>query len=577
MLPAYKLVVVNLVLSALLAIGLITYRYIFSKRKINPFYLLILISMLPIISIFRMGTYESGDFSINVYKSMSFFNSLSEGNIIPRWAGELNATYGYPLFIFTYPLPFYIVSFFHFFGFSFILSLKLLIAISFITSGIFMYLWVKEELGKLPAIVASIFYLYSPYHLVDTHFRISIGEIVSFAILPLSLFSIKKFIKYPKLKWFLLIVSSFFLLFLCNPAISLVAIVIIVIYATFAWKENKANIVALRNCFFAIMLSLFLSAFYWIPVIAESKYTHQNLYVKEISFVQIQNLLYSPWKFGLLFQGPKGELSFAVGYLQLIVIALCMLFLYKNFFTNQEKAKAVLYLSLVFIFCFFMLPQSKFIWDNVSILRNFQFTYRLLLFVSLFTALLAGIVARKINKKLLLILCVAAILQTILNWGNRGTIPSINDDTLKSNLSYSTYEGEGFHPATPKWVDYKNPWKKIVPEEHLEILQGDASVKELRRTSTKHEYEIKINHPSFFKENTLYFPNWTATANDKNISIKYDDQKYPGIITFKLDKGLYHVNVIFNDTPIRIVSKFISVTTFGMLLALLFLKKIKII
>src|SRR6185503_6670395 len=117
------------------------------KKKINLFILLIFLSILPIISIFRVGAYESGDFNIHVYRAMDYYISLKEGIIIPAWAGNLNATYGYPLFVFAQPLQYIIIVFFHVLGFSFITSAKLLLALSFVSSGILMYIWAKDEFG----------------------------------------------------------------------------------------------------------------------------------------------------------------------------------------------------------------------------------------------------------------------------------------------------------------------------------------------------------------------------------------------------------------------------------------------
>ena len=109
MLDPYRMVIVNLVASAVLLIGLIAYRYVYPRKKINLFAVLLLISLLPIISLLRKGAYESGDFNFNIYKSMSLLTALKDGQLLPGWAGELNSVYGYPLFIFTYPLPYYTI------------------------------------------------------------------------------------------------------------------------------------------------------------------------------------------------------------------------------------------------------------------------------------------------------------------------------------------------------------------------------------------------------------------------------------------------------------------------------------
>ncbi len=280
MLDPYRMVFINSIALLFLLCSLIISIYISPKKKVNLLYLLLALSLLPLISLLRAGTYESGDLSINVYKSISFYKNLTEGNILPQWGDLLNAGFGYPVFIFIYPLPYYIISFFHFLGFSFISSVKLLIAGSFICSGIAMYAWTKEDVGKIPAFVSSIFYLYAPYHLVDTHFRISIGEIISFALLPFLLFCTKKLLTHNGLIWLAITSVGFSLFILSNQAIALAGSPFILLYSYFTWRQDKKRkILQIRNVFLAFGFGLLLSAFYWLPAVAESSYTHQSRYV----------------------------------------------------------------------------------------------------------------------------------------------------------------------------------------------------------------------------------------------------------------------------------------------------------
>ena len=193
MIDPYKMVFVNVIASSLVLLGIITYRFVYPKKKINLFIFLLFISILPIISIFRAGDYESGDFNIHIYRIMAFYDSLLEGNFMPSWAGELNATYGNPLFIFNYSLPYYIISFFHFIGITFISSMKIYLGLTLYLSGIFMYLWVRELTGnKLAAFTSAIFYIFSPYHLIDVHFRATLGESTIIMLAPIQLYFLTK-------------------------------------------------------------------------------------------------------------------------------------------------------------------------------------------------------------------------------------------------------------------------------------------------------------------------------------------------------------------------------------------------
>ena len=144
MIDPYRMVLVNLISLILLLFGILAFKFLHPKRPINLFVLLILISLLPIISILRQGAYESGDFNIHIYRIIAFFDSLKEGILIPSWAAQLNATYGNPLFLFNYSLPYYAISFFHFIGIDFINSTKLYLGMVFYFSGITIYITVKE-------------------------------------------------------------------------------------------------------------------------------------------------------------------------------------------------------------------------------------------------------------------------------------------------------------------------------------------------------------------------------------------------------------------------------------------------
>src|SRR5947207_1977926 len=116
-----------------------------TKGQVKYLPLLLIISLLPLVSMLRNGTYESGSLSEYVKFSFSFFESLKDGNIIPRWDAYRCGGYGCPQFEYMYILPYYIVSFFHFLGLSFIVSLKLLLSLSYIFSGIGIYLFVKKD------------------------------------------------------------------------------------------------------------------------------------------------------------------------------------------------------------------------------------------------------------------------------------------------------------------------------------------------------------------------------------------------------------------------------------------------
>jgi len=169
------------------------------KKKAFLLPLLILISLFPLKDLLLPGAYQSHDIIEHAARLASFYESLSQNNPIPRWAGNLNYTYGHPVIMFLYPLTNYLGSFLHFLGFSIINSIKILFGLSYIASGVFMYLWIKRLWGqKSWFLFAAIFYLFAPYRFVDLYVRAALGEHLAFVFIPLVCFLLTELIKKSK-------------------------------------------------------------------------------------------------------------------------------------------------------------------------------------------------------------------------------------------------------------------------------------------------------------------------------------------------------------------------------------------
>src|SRR3989338_800672 len=202
--------------------------------------LLILISVIYLFDLFHPGLPLTHDAQDHIARIANFYQNLSEGNIIPRWAGNLNWGYGHPILEFLYPLPSYFASLFHFFGFTLVDSVKLVFGISFILSAITMYIFIKELLNdQKTALFASILYVIAPYRFVDLYVRGAIGEHVAFIFPPLVIFFLLKLSKRYSLWHLIGGAISFAGLNLSHNAISLMFIPIFVLYAVFLILQSK--------------------------------------------------------------------------------------------------------------------------------------------------------------------------------------------------------------------------------------------------------------------------------------------------------------------------------------------------
>ena len=561
MLDPYKMVFINIILSLIVLIGIIIYRFIYPKKKINLLVLLIIISLLPLFSMLRAGTYQSGDLSAHVLWTMSFSKILLTEHIIPKWTPEFYAGFGDPYFSFAYFLPYLLGSIFHFIGFSFLASLKLLMGISFILSGVFMYIFVKDDLGEKAAFTAGIFYLFAPFHLVNMHFQVTIAMTLSYMFLPINLFLTKKIILNPKSKWLISFSISETLFILSHQVTSLIFLPINILYALYLVKDKNQRVNKLLKFFTSLFFGLLLSAFYWLPILIESKYTQGALGKHDILFPSVIDLIFSPWRYGLLFQGPVGELSYIIGYTQIFVIILSLYLFFKKRFDKKTKNLFLFFIFITTILLFFILPISKPLWYTLPLLKSIQFSTRLLVPLSFSIAVLAGIIVLTINKKwFFILLCSITILYTILNWGNRTTIPEINDSILTKEFKiWPSLKTVKLEPASPLWANLNTNIYTNNRTKDIEVLSGDASIKQTFRNSIRHEYIINVRSKNaLLKENTFYFPGWILKINDTTSTIDYQSKDNIGIITFKLNKGVNKIELLFVDTPIRKIANFIS-------------------
>src|SRR3989338_7378100 len=166
------------------------------KRAFIIVLLLLAISFPAVKSLLIPGGFTSHDLTHHVVRQVNIDKLLSEGQFPPRWSGDLNNGYGYPLFTFIYPLPALVGEILHKLGLGFVDSVKSVLFVSAILSILGMYLFLKELLGsKLAAILGAVFYLYAQIRFLNIYVSASAGSVLAAGIIPFifwSLLLIKK-------------------------------------------------------------------------------------------------------------------------------------------------------------------------------------------------------------------------------------------------------------------------------------------------------------------------------------------------------------------------------------------------
>jgi uncharacterized membrane protein len=536
--------------------------------KKNKIFLLVLLvlSILPVLYLFLPGFPITHDGQDHVARIANFYQSLTEGNLIPRWAANLNWGYGHPILEFLYPFPSYVASFFHFVGFSLVDSTKIVFILGMFLSLPFMYLWLSQFCSKYAALFGAVLYTYAPYRFVETYVRGDIGENLAFAFVPLVLYFMYKVYKNKSYNYLFLGSFSLALLIVSHNAISLMLSPFIFLYALILIYISKKKREIAFKLGLQILLGFTLSMFFWLPALLEGKYTLRNIvtrggYVGR--FVDLKSIIYGSWSYGI-----TGQFTVQFGPFQWLAILLSpvTIFLLKK---NKEKyLLSILLLIYTLVSIFLMFPISDVIWSRITLLQNFQFPWRflgLIIFTSsVLASLFLDVISKKINVKLVVLVSILiVVLISSFYWKPRAY--QQKPESFYTGVYESTTDtGESAPIWSVRFMEER-------PNAHMEVVDGKATIKEIERKSNYHKYEVNVLQKTLFRENTLYFPGWQINANGVSQNIEFQNMTYRGVMLFFLDKGNYIVETEYKETKLRLVSDIISlISIIGILIFILF-------
>ena len=527
--------------------------------------ILILISLVSILDFFKSGLPLTHDGQDHVARIANFYQNLSEGIIIPRWAGNLNWGYGHPILEFLYPLPSYLASFFHFFGFTLVDSVKLVFGASFVLSGLVMYIFVKELLDdNKSAFFASVLYIIAPYRFVDLYVRGAIGEHVAFVFPPLIFYFLIKLSKNHSY-WYIFGGSlSLAGLILSHNAITLMFLPVVFLYFFYLISQCSNRKYFILNTLYLIFLGFGLSAFFWIPAFMEGKYTLRDIVTRggeyEMSFVAWKDFFFGHWSYGGTL-----TLSKQIGIIHWGSVFGSAIAVYRLYKKRNKLWIVCLGSFLIFwITLFLMTSFSNSIWQTITILQKFQFPWRFLSVAVFLSSLMGGIllslISNKYKKVALLIFVVVLLVINKDYWRANGFLQK--EENFYNGIYNSTTDtGE----SAPIW---SVRFMEHIPKAPIEVINGNAEIKQIERKTTVHKYEIITSSKARIRENTLYFPGWDVFVDGKLASIEFQDPINRGLITFFVEKGNHKVDIKFSETKLRLITDIISVISFVLILLL---------
>lgn len=525
--------------------------------------------------------FQTGFFSMHddeqVGRLYELDQSLKAGHFPVRITQNLGFGYGYALFNFYPPFVYYLAELFVLVGFGYIVSIKLLIGFGFVLSGITMYMFSREYIDKWGSFIASSAYMYAPYHAVDVYVRGALPEFWTFVFIPLLFYLYKKIFDTRKIGYVIITGIVFCFLILTHNLVAMMSCFLLSIYILYLLIATRYKKIFVFQVLLSGIISLGLSASYWLPSFTERNTTLIELLTKELAdynqhYVYLRQLWNSPWGYGGSLYGLEDGLSFEIGKINIIGSVFSLLLAGYLYFKKNLQFKIIVVFNIILGIAIYMCTfYSDILWDYFKLLSYIQFPWRFLLFCVFASSFLLGSTTEFFKKdKLKIIYTILIIGAIIISHKNyfqpREYYRDVADndyiahDVIKWKTSYMAFE------YVPKGVITEvvtgNVTKIAITPDRVAsssftILKGNIKVSELDVRPHFKKYELNGDGGSF-RINQFAYPGWKVFLNNKEINFTTNNDYK--LIDISVPAGQHSLEVQYTDTPIRSFSNIISLT-----------------
>lgn len=510
-------------------------------KRFLPLIIPIIASLIISFPFFQSGYFASDDGQWAVIRLADMKRTLRDGQFPARWSEYLNHGYGYPVFNFAYPLPYYLGALISGTGPGLVVTIKILFVLSVLLSGIGMYLLVRELGGLWPGVIASVLYVSAPFRLVDLYQRGSLGESLAFAVFPFLCYAGVRYILEPSGSRMVACAALFAAMIMTHNALAFLFLpfwLIFLCVVIISYSEHLRRY-SVRYLLPMILLGLGLSAFFWVPALMEKQLialSQQRLANPGEHTVAVRDYLYSPWF-------SEGKRQFALGWVHIVGFVISMLtYVFSGAIDRKKYRTLCIFLVVGLFVCLFLTTRdSVYLWENTA-LSSVDFPWRLLPVIVFFLSLATVFIG--IYKFTVILGCVVAAAAMIWTVSIGIPIERIDspDEYYFTNDATTTSADE----LMPVWVKEK-PTDR--PAEKVVVVSGQSTLSDISFDSRSVAFRVSALTPSVVRINTIYYPGWRFTIDEKPVDSNYRNPQ--GVMELDVSNGSHDIVGTFSETPLR--------------------------
>ncbi len=542
-----------------------------AKRKwIAPviFCMVALITTLPLfISGFPIGS----DAAKHYRWSTEFTKSLSDGALYPRLFPEANRGGGSPMPLYYPPLPFYVAAAFNVIVGNMLTAISLSCCLALALSGLTMYGFSRLTLSRPISLIAAVFYMLIPYHILDLYQGAALSEFWSFAWIPLIFYFTYRISKEPDLRATSGLTLSYVLLLQTHVVSTFLISLILPVCALLLTRDWRRLIRVVGS----MVLGAGISAIFLVPVLFERKYVHIERLLRHdyTKYFLFENLAPAFKTIGV----PSGDNDYPLqaelaSFGLLLLLAASVVPLWKKLRAGgQFDSRTKLWRALLVVTAISLLMTVRLtapLWRIIPGFSFLQFPFRWLLIYSVCaTVLAAAAVSLALsNGTRRTIYAVAFILVIAFNL----TVSALAVVRMPQDLD--ELEKKLSNKEVP---EYQSIWwdgelNRKFAETPAIVDEGDAVVQAIDDKGIEQSYDVSAGSQALLRLRLFYFPGWVARLDDKPVEIWPSEA---GNIVLKVEPGEHHLTLSFEDTWPRRAGKLISAASLLCFLAWVFITR----
>lgn len=519
------------------------------KNKYTYLIIILLLSIPAIRYLFVDGFYGVSD-DLHIGWLYEMHRAVTSFKFPPRYVPDLSYGFGYPLFTFVYPLPFYMAEVFKLVGFSLVDSIKIIFGLSIPLSMFFMFKLLRKFLGNELSFAGSILYVYAPYRALELFVRGSIGEIVAFIFFPIIILSVIE-------GKYLILALSFSALVLSHNILSFMFLPFLILLLFLVKKHLLFNLKG-------ILLGLLISGYFWVPAIFESNLMkYDTVFNYYDHFPAIRQLITPYWGYGASVPGNYDTMSFYLGIVGILVVFFGILMFLRNLKHFEDVKKKIIFWSVItFLVSIFMMNyRSDFIWRNIPLMPYFQFPWRFLAMTTLVTPVFLIVFSDSKYQKTIAILVSFFAIVLNFNYFKTSEYLGRQDDYYLNRYIPNTIVSEEYKKTAEEYLRLpkENQYRpdKVYPRAYTDSSGVDLVINE---TNSLDAVITSTSAQDFvFNYNKYNYPGWVAKIDGEKVDIV--SGKPYGQIQFIVPSGEHQIEVKYSESGFRLVFDVVSLLT----------------